>query len=354
MRGLIGLLLSLLVVAHSVECVDGVCVSDDDGDGGWPVRSTVASDLPDYHLMMLQDESRNQAYQSAIVEVVRGKNVLDIGSGTGLLAMMASLAGAAYVTTVERQATMVGIARKCLALNGWNNVTDDSFVRGGFGPIRLLHMESSDLSIGSHMTEPADVLVSEILDSFLIGEGVLLFLFYVLVFLLIVAKNIKGVLQATLDAKRRDLVKQNAVIIPARAKVFLQPIFSNYGMGRSSLVAGFNLEPIRGYRPNKFVGYNFGSEAPRSTALAEAQLVVEFDFHASTFPSFSRTDFVVNRTGVLNAVLLFWEVSLDVEGRFTFSNRPGVPTSWVQVRFTSQTCKILSFFKHTGINDAAR
>jgi len=56
----------------------------------------------DYHRMMLGDLSKMHAYAQAIAEVIQpGDVVLDAGSGTGILAMLAARAGASRVHAVE-------------------------------------------------------------------------------------------------------------------------------------------------------------------------------------------------------------------------------------------------------------
>ena len=47
------------------------------------------------------------------------QHVLDIGSGSGLLAMMAVRAGAARVSSLEMVPAMAAVARHCIAANGF-------------------------------------------------------------------------------------------------------------------------------------------------------------------------------------------------------------------------------------------
>ena len=56
------------------------------------------------HEEMLKDEVRTRAYKNAIEQnqcLIRGKTVLDIGCGTGILSMFAARAGARWVHVTQ-------------------------------------------------------------------------------------------------------------------------------------------------------------------------------------------------------------------------------------------------------------
>jgi len=118
--------------------------------------------VPRWHFAMLNDLERNDAFAVALERVLpKGAHVLDIGSGTGLLAMMVARAGAASVTTCEQNPTLAEIARQIVAENGLSDV------------INVVQKQSLDLVVGVDLPRRADLIVSVIVDCGLVGEGVL-------------------------------------------------------------------------------------------------------------------------------------------------------------------------------------
>jgi type II protein arginine methyltransferase len=87
--------------------------------------------------------------------------VLDIGSGTGLLAMMAVRAGAGEVVSCEVSPSVALAAQKIVSANGYAD------------RIRILGKHSDTLDLERDIGGPVDVVVSEIINKDLIGEHVL-------------------------------------------------------------------------------------------------------------------------------------------------------------------------------------
>jgi predicted RNA methylase len=144
-----------------------------------------------WHFPMLQDVERNRFYRCSIASIVfRGAHVLDIGTGTGLLAMMAANSGAGHVTTCEKVKSVAECAAEIIAANSKPDLC----------PIDVVPLLSNKLVVGNHLPAPADVIVSEILDCGLLGEGML---------------------PATAHALE-SLAHRHAVIIPAFASVSAQ------------------------------------------------------------------------------------------------------------------------------------
>lgn len=138
------------------------------------------------HRNMLNDRARTSALLTGISEVVRpGDIVVDIGTGTGVLAVAAARAGARHVYAVE--ASAIGeMAQAVFEVNGLSERI--TLVRGWSTHIDL--------------PERADVLVSEIIGNDPLGENVL---------------------EVTRDAHRR-LLKPGAHLVPSKVRILGLPV----------------------------------------------------------------------------------------------------------------------------------
>lgn len=113
----------------------------------------------DIHKLMLEDSVRNRAYRKAIfdnVDSFKGKIVLDVGAGSGILSVFCAQAGASKVYAVEASETYKiaeGIAKE----NGFEHV------------IKVIHGRVEDVEL----EEKVDVIVSEWMGFYLLHEGML-------------------------------------------------------------------------------------------------------------------------------------------------------------------------------------
>lgn len=143
-------------------------------------------DVVRLHTRMLNDRGRTQRFLDAIAEVVRpGDVVLDIGTGTGILAMAAARAGARRVFAIEG-GPVAAAARQLIAANGYAD------------RIEVLSGHSTELEL----PERADVLITETLGN---------------------APLTEQILETVLDARKR-LLKPKARIIPETVRVFAHPL----------------------------------------------------------------------------------------------------------------------------------
>lgn len=143
-------------------------------------------DDPKIHIKMLNDVPRTQAFTQALRRVVRpGDVVVDVGTGTGVLAVAAAQAGARRVYAIEAS-DIADVAERLFADNG---VADRvQLVRGWSTQVEL--------------PEKADVLVSEMIGDEPLGERLL---------------------EMTRDATRR-LLAPNARFVPHAIELIAQAV----------------------------------------------------------------------------------------------------------------------------------
>jgi predicted RNA methylase len=121
----------------------------------------VNKNLPHWHIPMLNDLERNEFYKKMINRHVKDKTVFEIGTGVGLLAIMAAEAGATHVHTCEMNELMYLLA--------FRNIS-----RSKFKDKITLHFGSSrDLKLGEHIPEKVDIILSEIISNDIIAEDIL-------------------------------------------------------------------------------------------------------------------------------------------------------------------------------------
>jgi SAM-dependent methyltransferase len=108
-----------------------------------------------YHSRLLADLARMDAYERALRRLVRpGDVVLDLGAGTGILAMLAARRGAARVHAVESMA-VADVATRLVAHNRL--------------PVTVHRADVRQLT----PVEPVDLVVSDFLGCFLVDDGML-------------------------------------------------------------------------------------------------------------------------------------------------------------------------------------
>lgn len=117
--------------------------------------------VPSYHARMLRDHARNAAYARAIAAAAPGRRVLDIGTGSGLLALLAARAGASHVYACEADPALAATAAQIVAANGLAD------------RITVLAKPSARLDRANDLGGGVDLVVSEVFSQDVIGEGVL-------------------------------------------------------------------------------------------------------------------------------------------------------------------------------------
>jgi predicted RNA methylase len=149
-----------------------------------------------FHDLMLGDTLRMNAFRAAIAEVVGpGLRVLDLGTGTGILARLALEAGAARVYGIDLNEHVLGIATERLAA-------------AGFGADRFMPVHG--LSFDIEPPEPVDVVIAEVIGNLADNENMAAILY---------------------DARRRFLAP-GGTMLPQRVESYLVPVATRQAHAR--------------------------------------------------------------------------------------------------------------------------
>jgi len=138
-----------------------------------------------WHFEMVADELRNRAFcdgiELAVAELKKAKDmapaprngrakttceVVDFGTGSGLLALMAARAGATKVVGFDNQGHVVNVARRLVKAHGYEKI------------IRVIRKDCRQLVMGKDLAQKADLLVMELFDYGFLGEGCLHFVHF--------------------------------------------------------------------------------------------------------------------------------------------------------------------------------
>jgi len=254
------------------------------------------------HEEMLSDSVRVDAYHRAIRRHVGpGDVVLDLGTGTGLLAFLASRAGARKVYAVEHS-DVIEVAREIARVNG-------------FTDIELVQANSREYT----PPEPVDVVLHEQMGDELFNENML---------------------QNVLDLRDRVL-RPGGRILPARFRLYVEPVVMHEAMRvrrfwNIDLPEGIDLRPME----HSLLAARFDTGRneqlwvrPGSVAatVGDPAPILELDLHTLRGADELATDHVVERTADVDAVVdgacVWFEAVFDEDTTLTTSPL-ATNTSW--------------------------
>jgi protein arginine N-methyltransferase 1 len=239
----------------------------------------------DEHRQYLADAARVSAYASALAEVVTPSDVvLDLGSGTGILGLLAIRAGASRVYAIDGGG-MAGAARAIVRENGLD------------GRVRVINGFSAHLDL----PERADLLVTDQIGHFGFEAGII---------------------ECVADARRR-LLKPAARIVPSRIDLLVAPVeapdvaaATGFWAGRP---AGFGMEVLHE------MAVNSGHPCIVSDRdlLGSPTVGASVDLLSET-PSFALSaDITITRSGTLDGIGGWFSATLSRS--VALSNAPGAP-----------------------------
>ena len=254
-------------------------------------HEVLSREVAAWHFTILGDARRNAAYDSAIRNAVTPHSrVLDIGAGSGLLAMMAARAGAARVTSCEMNATIAEAAAGIVAANGLGE------------RVAVVAKHSTELT-ADEMGGKADVLVSETISNDVVGQAWI----------------------AALEDARARLLTPDAKVIPARtiAKVALA-FDAGLERKRMARVDGFDLSGFNALAPAR---YQVRAESDRLQLRSAPADLFDFDFQGcARFPAATAEAALTADGGAVNGIVQWIAIQLD-ESQW-YENAPGRESCW--------------------------
>jgi tetratricopeptide (TPR) repeat protein len=251
----------------------------EDDDVQFALRLAMSGMIPAWHIPMINDDERNAAYERALNRAVTPDSiVLEIGTGSGLVAMMAARAGAKHVVTCEAVPILAERAKETIARNGFSD------------RITVLSKRSTQVKLGEDLPEKADIFVSE-----LINIGML-------------APNMLPIIQHA----RANLVKPEAKIIPEAAAVWgvLMQCDLLAQVNPVKTVAGFDMGAFDIFRSPGYAQIDLGADPHR--VLSSRVRVLDFDFRKAMKTEDLRPLAVIaSHSGTCHGVCFWFDLILD-------------------------------------------
>ena len=228
---------------------------------------------------MVSDRPRTNAFAAAIREVVQaGDVVLDVGTGTGILAMFAAKAGARKVYAID--ATDISeIAADLIKVNGLSD------------QVQVLHGRAGELQLD----EKVDVIISEWLGN---------------------AVFVEGMAHAVLDARDHNLAPTGRML-PSKVRVLIAPLddpllYNAEGPGFwRERIHDLDFSSLQEVELSQ--GRTMQIRVEPAGLLAPGQALLEIDLLTVTAEDlWSECDleFVSLRDGVLNGFCVWFEAEL--------------------------------------------
>ncbi len=247
----------------------------------------------DYHQWMLEDEVRNERLEAMIQELVKpGSVVADLGTGSGILAILARKAGAARVYAIDAS-PIVRLAAQMAADNGIDGIT---WIEGDIASVEL--------------PEQVDAVFSECLGNFAFSDAMF----------------------GAVGCFARRWLKEGGGMGPCAVRLYGQPIDARL----SWEPAKFWSKPWRGldlsaFKPADFTHVRVIDAFP-AFLREQPSLLASFDPYDRPEAFAMRESWTLSEDRVVTGVAAWFEV--DWAPGVTMTTIPGSPeTHWSQVLF---------------------
>lgn len=252
------------------------------------LNNIMNEEVPRWHIGMMNDTYRNDAFLEAIKKVVKKDDfVFEIGTGSGLLSMMSIDQGAKKVITCETIETISQVAEKIIKKNNYEN------------KITVINKHSKDINIGLDIPNKADVIISEILSSEFLGEGVL----------------------ASLSDAKKRLLKDGGKIIPESGGIMIALL------GESKMIKEkIYVEKVAGYDLSEFnfvIGRKQGIYPKEGdiNVISESEESFKFNFYDEFFNNKTADiALVANKSETCYGIITWNKINLSKD--IIYENKP--------------------------------
>lgn len=294
-------------VDESIAAFEEILTRDpDDFLADRNLRRARRRNFPAWHLQLLSDTARNSRFDAAIRQAVGADDlVLDIGSGSGLLAMMAVRAGAADVVACEMNSLIAPVTRRVLADNSMSD------------KIQLIEAKSTGLRVGRELPRPADVILAEVVDAGLLGEGIL----------------------PTMRHAVGHLASENVRLVPSAARIYCALVRAPKLrlVNPVAQIEGFDLSAFDAFRiPWEYVGIDARREPYQLLSPVVEALTLDF-YRPPVSPAVAAghrhdLEFTPLESGACDGVMFWFELDLG-EGLTLNSGPDGDEVHWGQALY---------------------
>ena len=249
--------------------------------------------VPQWHVSMMNDKQRNEAYLRAL-KLAIGKDdfVLEIGTGSGLLAMMAADSGAREVITCEASETIAKAAKKIIHKNGYSK------------KITVIDKKSTELIVGKDLPIKADVVISEVLSAEFVGEGV----------------------RSTIQDANKRLLNKNGKMIPESGDIRIALLGSNTEIQNKITVGnvnGYDLSDFNSIMSQK-ISLNL-DDKPKLLSSANNAFHINLYDSQKIFKSEKKLRLTVTESGLCLGLIQWLKVQLFAN--IEYENKPGETAS---------------------------